>query len=142
MIRFYLNEEPILENVPIPAIKAHLFYTPIFFMMSFDLYAIGNALVDSEYVVTDRFLTEQNIHKGQMTLIDGQQQQTLLNALNAEFSCAKRASGGSAANSVIAFAALGGSAFYACKVANDHNGDFYLHDLRAAKVSAQPCPSG
>ena len=105
-------------------------------MMSFDLYAIGNALVDSEYVVTDRFLTEQNIHKGQMTLIDGQQQQTLLNALNAEFSCAKRASGGSAANSVIAFAALGGSAFYACKVANDHNGDFYLHDLRAAKVSA------
>ncbi len=104
--------------------------------MSFDLYAIGNALVDSEYVVTDSFLTEQNIQKGQMTLIDGQQQQTLINALNKHFSCAKRASGGSAANSVIAFAAFGGSTFYACKVANDNNGDFYLHDLRAAGVHA------
>ncbi len=104
--------------------------------MSFDLYAIGNALVDSEFVVTDSFLNEQNIQKGQMTLIDGQQQQTLINALNQQFSCAKRASGGSAANSVIAFAAFGGSAFYACKVANDNNGDFYLQDLRAANVSA------
>jgi hypothetical protein len=28
------------------------------------------------------FLTAQNIQKGQMTLIDGQQQQTLINALN------------------------------------------------------------
>ena len=94
--------------------------------MSFNLYAIGNALVDSEYLVNDAFLTAQNIQKGQMTLIDGDQQKSLINALNQSFSCAKRASGGSAANSVIAFAAFGGSAFYACKVANDNNGDFYL----------------
>ena len=104
--------------------------------MSFDLYAIGNALVDSEYVVNDTFLAKQNIAKGQMTLIDQTQQQGLINALQTEFTCAKRASGGSAANSVIAFAALGGSAFYACKVAKDDNGDFYLQDLRAAGVSA------
>ncbi len=104
--------------------------------MSFDLYAIGNALVDSEYLVNDDFLQAQNIQKGQMTLIDQAQQQQLISALNQQFSCAKRASGGSAANSVIAFAALGGSAFYACKVAHDNNGDFYLHDLRAAGVSA------
>ena len=104
--------------------------------MSFHLYAIGNALVDSEYLINDDFLTAHNIQKGQMTLIDGDQQKSLINALNQSFSCAKRASGGSAANSVIAFAAFGGSAFYACKVANDNNGDFYLHDLRAANVSA------
>lgn len=104
--------------------------------MSFDLYAIGNALVDSEYVVNDTFLATQDIAKGQMTLIDQAQQQRLIAALQAEFSCAKRASGGSAANSVIAFAALGGSAFYACKVAKDDNGDFYLRDLRAAGVTA------
>ena len=35
--------------------------------MSFNLYAIGNALVDSEYLVNDAFLTAQNIQKGQMT---------------------------------------------------------------------------
>ncbi|MFO1391578.1 MAG: adenosine kinase [Agitococcus sp.] len=104
--------------------------------MSFDLYAIGNALVDSEYLVNDDFLHAQQIQKGQMTLIDQTQQQQLITALEQQFNCAKRASGGSAANSVIAFAALGGSAFYACKVANDNNGDFYLHDLRAAGVQA------
>ncbi len=104
--------------------------------MSFDLYAVGNALVDSEYVVNDAFLQQQQISKGQMTLIDIAQQQALLTALNSDFSCAKQASGGSAANSVIAFAAFGGKAFYACKVANDTNGDFYLQDLRAAGVSA------
>lgn len=104
--------------------------------MSFDLYAIGNALVDSEYLVNDEFLQAQQIQKGQMTLIDQAQQHVLISALEQQFNCAKRASGGSAANSVIAFAALGGSAFYACKVATDDNGDFYLHDLRAAGVSA------
>lgn len=104
--------------------------------MPVDLYAIGNALVDSEYLVDDSFLRSANIAKGQMTLIDHDQRQQLLTALHDQFSCTKRASGGSAANSVIAFAALGGSAFYACKVASDDNGDFYLKDLRAAGVSA------
>lgn len=104
--------------------------------MSFDLYAVGNALVDSEYLVDDAFLQGQSIAKGQMTLIDHHQRQQLLTALDSQFTCAKRASGGSAANSVIAFAALGGSAFYACKVSNDDNGDFYLKDLHAAGVSA------
>ena len=104
--------------------------------MSLDLYAIGNALVDSEYLVTDEFLTGQSIEKGCMTLIDGERQATLLAALNRDFRCAKRASGGSAANSVIAFSAFGGSAFYACKVSDDDNGAFYLHDLKAAGVGA------
>ena len=58
----------------------------------------------------------------------------LIAALQAEFSCAKRASGGSAANSVIAFAALGGSAFYACKVAKDDNGDFYFKTIYVLRV--------
>ena len=53
--------------------------------MSFDLYAIGNALVDSEYLVNDDFLQAQNIQKGQMTLIDQAQQQQLISALNQQF---------------------------------------------------------
>ena len=43
--------------------------------MSFDLYAIGNALVDSEYVVNEYLVLATNIAKGQMTLIDQAQQQ-------------------------------------------------------------------
>ena len=44
-------------------------------MSHYDLYAIGNALVDSEYLVDDSFLRSANIAKGQMTLIDHDQRQ-------------------------------------------------------------------
>jgi len=33
-------------------------------LMSLELYAIGNALVDSEYLVSDDFLTRHRIEKG------------------------------------------------------------------------------
>lgn len=106
----------------------------------FDVYAIGNALVDAEYRVTDDFLARQGIAKGQMTLIDEAQQQRLIRALDSEFGLEKRASGGSAANTIIAVAAFGGRSFYSCKVANDGTGDFYVHDLHAAGVSSNLKP--
>ena len=53
-------------------------------MSHFDVYAIGNALVDTEYRVTDDFLSRQGIAKGMMTLIDEPQQQKLLSALDSE----------------------------------------------------------
>ncbi|MBK7301522.1 MAG: hypothetical protein IPI79_15235 [Moraxellaceae bacterium] len=58
-------------------------------------------------------LQAQNIQKGQMTLID--HTTATINKAHLINSLQQRASGGSAANSVIAFAALG-SAFYARKV--------------------------
>lgn len=106
----------------------------------FDVYAIGNALVDAEYRVTDDFLARQNIAKGQMTLVDEAAQLNLLKALDSEFGLEKRASGGSAANTIIAIAAFGGRSFYSCKVASDGTGDFYVHDLHAAGVSSNLKP--
>ncbi|HET8731596.1 MAG TPA: adenosine kinase [Moraxellaceae bacterium] len=106
----------------------------------YDVYAIGNALVDIEYRVTDDFLTRHGISKGQMTLIDEAAQQRLITALDSEFGLEKRASGGSAANSIIAVAAFGGRSFYSCKVASDGTGDFYVHDLHAAGVSSNLKP--
>lgn len=106
----------------------------------FDVYAIGNALVDAEYRVTDDFLARQGIAKGQMTLVDEDHQQRLIAALDSEFGLEKRASGGSAANTIIAVAAFGGRSFYSCKVANDGTGDFYVHDLHAAGVSSNLKP--
>lgn len=106
----------------------------------FDVYAIGNALVDAEYRVTDDFLARHGISKGQMTLVDEAQQQRLLTDLDSEFGLEKRASGGSAANTIIAVAAFGGRSFYSCKVANDGTGDFYVHDLHAAGVSSNLKP--
>ncbi len=103
---------------------------------SYDVYAIGNALVDVEYQVTDEFFTQHGIQKGVMTLVEADAQHQLLQSLEKRYGLTKRASGGSAANSIIALSYFGGRAFYSCKVANDSTGDFYMHDLHAAGVTS------
>lgn len=103
--------------------------------MKYDVYGIGNALVDKEFEVTDEFLAAHGIEKGMMTLIDEVTQQRLLNGLIETFGLKKRASGGSAANSIVAVSQFGGKTFYACKVANDETGEFYMQDLHAAGVT-------
>jgi len=101
-------------------------------MNKYNVYAIGNALVDMEFAIDDEFLNKMNIDKGVMTLVDKDQQQALYEALAGH--SGKMASGGSAANTIIAVSHFGGNAFYSCKVANDPAGDFYVQDLVAAGV--------
>lgn len=103
-------------------------------MQSYDIYGIGNALVDSEFRVDDRELAGLNVEKGTMTLIDAERRAELLRGLG-ELP-GKRASGGSAANSMIAAAQMGARCFYSCKVAPDELGEFYLRDLRACAVES------
>lgn len=102
--------------------------------MALDLYAIGNALVDREYSVDEALLADCNLRKGTMQLADATQQHALMTTLNDYTAPTGQVSGGSAANTAFAFAALGGSAFYACRVGNDDAGDFYLADLSSAGV--------
>ncbi|MEY4516789.1 MAG: hypothetical protein RL180_1135 [Pseudomonadota bacterium] len=102
--------------------------------MSLDVYAIGNALVDHEYPVDDALLVRCNVQKGTMQLADDAQQHALMTHLNQHTTANGRVSGGSAANTAFAVAALGGSAFYACRVGNDDAGSFYLADLASAGV--------
>lgn len=101
-------------------------------MKKYDVYGLGNALVDMEFEVEDGFLDLMRIEKGIMTLVDEDQQHQLMTHLDAFEG--NRASGGSAANTLIAVAAMGGSSYYTCKVADDDLGHFYLHDLKAAGV--------
>jgi sugar/nucleoside kinase (ribokinase family) len=98
------------------------------------VYGIGNALVDTEIQVQDEELDRMGIEKGLMTLVDEERQHQLVSALKGHLVTANRASGGSAANTVIATSRFGGPSFYSCKVASDDNGDFYLADLEAAGV--------
>lgn len=104
-------------------------------MKQYKVYGIGNALVDTEIQVEDAELVTMGVEKGLMTLVDAARQQELVGQLKDHLVTASRASGGSAANTMIAVSRFGGSAFYSCKVANDDNGDFYLADLEAAGVS-------
>jgi sugar/nucleoside kinase (ribokinase family) len=103
-------------------------------MAKYHVYGIGNALVDQEFEVTDAFFGTSNIEKGLMTLIDEDQQHSLLDSLSKQFGVKKRAGGGSAANTVFAAQYLGANTFYSCNVANDESGDFYVSDLTAAGI--------
>lgn len=105
--------------------------------MKYDVYGLGNALVDSEFEVTDAFLAQAGIEKGLMTLIDESRRHALLTQLQAHVALKKRTGGGSGANSIVAISQLGGKTFYACKVGNDETGAFYAQDLAQAGVTTR-----
>ena len=98
-------------------------------MARFDLYGLGNALVDTEYHISDELLVELGVEKGMMTLINDAQLAVLEEQLHSRGQLKKQASGGSAANSLIAAANFGAKVFYSCKVADDELGAFYQQDL-------------
>ncbi|MEY2862176.1 MAG: hypothetical protein RL392_2634 [Pseudomonadota bacterium] len=103
-------------------------------MSQYDLYAIGNALVDSEYEVSDAQLNALGVEKRHMTLIDADRRAALLAGVQGQH--ARRTGGGSAGNTVVALAQLGGKAYYACRVADDELGAFYRDDLIANGVAS------
>ncbi len=103
-------------------------------MAQYDVYGVGNALVDMEFEVTPDFLQEMNVQKGLMTLVDEDRQKELVNNLHGIQH--KRSCGGSAANTLIAVAQMGGKGFYSCKVADDETGDFYTKDLLASGLES------
>lgn len=100
----------------------------------YDVYGIGNALVDMEYEVQDQFFSQNKIDKGLMTLVDEERQDFLMKALGSNQH--KKQCGGSAANTIIAVAQFGAKSFYSCKVASDELGNFYFQDLNESGVDS------
>lgn len=96
-------------------------------MARYDVYAMGNGLVDMEYEVPVADLETLGLEKGVMTLVDESKQLEIMLHLAERHH--QRGSGGSAANSVIGLSQLGGKGFYSCKVADDELGHFYMKDL-------------
>jgi sugar/nucleoside kinase (ribokinase family) len=94
----------------------------------YDVYGIGNALVDIVTEVDDQFFLKNQVEKGVMTLVDEKRQHDLMNAIDMKKS--KMACGGSAGNTMIAVSQFGGRSFYSCLVAKDALGKFFLEDLR------------
>jgi len=93
----------------------------------YDVYAIGNALVDYEIDVDDAFLAEHKVEKSLMTLVDAERQSELIDAVKGHIK--EKQGGGSAANTIVAVSKLGGNGYYSCKVANDDDGQVFLNDL-------------
>ncbi|MFP6765601.1 MAG: adenosine kinase, partial [Planctomycetaceae bacterium] len=107
--------------------------------MAYNVYGIGNALVDIQAQVSDETLEKLGFSKGFTTLIDEATQQRVLSALDGI--TLRRGAGGSAANSVIGIAQFGGSGAFAGKVADDEVGHFFLQDMRALGVASEVSPA-
>ena len=110
----------------------------------YDVYGIGNALVDVVTEVDNLFFERNEIEKGVMTLVDEKRQHHLTQAIDMKRS--KMSCGGSAGNTVIAVNQFGGKSFYSCLVAKDDLGRFFLEDLRRNGVQTnmtfEKCPVG
>ena len=96
---------------------------------------IGNAIVDVLARCDDAFLATNGVTKGAMTLIDEARAEELYAAMGP----AVEVSGGSAGNTMAAYASLVGSkgpkGAFIGKVRNDQLGAVFAHDIRAAGVA-------
>ena len=105
----------------------------------YDVLGIGNAIVDVIARAEEDFLLKQGMHKGTMALIDEARAETIYDAMGP----AVEISGGSAANTIVGLASLGGRGAFVGKVKNDGLGRAFSHDIRAAGVHfATPPASG
>jgi len=100
--------------------------------MQFNVYGVGNSLVDVQTEVREETLADLGFEKGLMTLVDTDIQARVLSRLDS--AALTRCAGGSAANTVMGVADFGGRAAYAGKVGQDEIGEFFLKDMRAAGV--------
>jgi sugar/nucleoside kinase (ribokinase family) len=112
--------------------------------MKYDVYGIGNAIVDIITEVDHDFFTKNEVEKGVMTLVDEKRQLHLMKAIDMKKS--KMSGGGSAGNTVVALNQFGGKSFYSCLVAKDELGEFFLKDLKRNGVDTnlthEQCPEG
>jgi sugar/nucleoside kinase (ribokinase family) len=112
--------------------------------MKYDVYGIGNAIVDIVTEVEYDFFEKNQVEKGVMTLVDEHRQQELMKAIDMKKS--KITGGGSAGNTVTAVNQFGGKSFYSCLVAHDELGKLFLNDLKKDGVDTnltyERCPEG
>ncbi len=92
-------------------------------MKEFQLFGLGNALVDMFIEVSDAEFASLGFERGSSRLVEPAEQKTLLERFKDQD--VRMVSGGSVANSVIAFSQLGGAAAFLGCVGDDRYGLFY-----------------
>ena len=91
---------------------------------------IGNAIVDVICKVEESFLTENNLTKSTMKLVEEAEFKKLLSSLKIE----ETVSGGSVANSIVGLSQLGNRVGFIGKVNEDDLGNKYEEGLKKEKV--------
>lgn len=106
---------------------------------TYDVYGVGNSLVDIQASVSDDFLAALGYPRGGMSLVDENTQVDVLGKLNGI--SVSRCAGGSAANTIMGIADFGGKAAYVGKTATDEIGQFFLKDMREYGVRIEVPPT-
>ncbi len=91
------------------------------------LTAIGNALIDLEYQIDFEILEKLQLPKGEMRHIKHEQQKEIINKL--QYKTFNQSSGGSAANTIIAFRKFGGKSAYMTSLGNDDYGKLFKDEF-------------
>ena len=107
---------------------------------SYDILAVGNAIIDVFSQCDDDFLQQHAIEKGGMNLVDAAVSQSLLAAIST-VAPPQLISGGSAANTAVGLAALGGKAAFVGRVHDDELGAAFCRDINAAGVTFAATPA-
>ncbi len=102
-----------------------------------DLVGIGNSIVDILVKTEDEFLTNHQLKKGSMCLIDEDQASKLYESCISD----QKISGGSAANTIAGFAMLGGKAGFIGRVKNDSLGETFTNEIREIGVIYETPPA-
>jgi sugar/nucleoside kinase (ribokinase family) len=97
---------------------------------TYDIVAIGNALVDVLSHEDDAFVERTGVERGVMTMVDAARSDEIY----AEMGPATERSGGSAANTAAGVASFGGKAAFIGRVGQDTFGKVFTHDLRSIGV--------
>lgn len=98
----------------------------------YDVFGVGNAIVDILAQVEDQVINDLSLNKGSMALMTTEQQGDILTVINDP--SLTFAAGGSAANSMVAIAQSGGKAVYTGRVADDTNGEYYKKGMEAEGI--------
>jgi fructokinase len=105
--------------------------------VALDVVGIGNAMVDVLDHKPHEFIGLHDLAKGTMSLID----EDRAHQLYAAMAPALEMSGGSAANTMVGIASLGGAAGYIGRVRDDELGKSFAEDLRATGVEFSVPPA-
>ncbi len=92
---------------------------------------IGNAIVDVICKVEDDFISQNNLTKSTMKLVDEKEFKKLLSSLKIE----ETISGGSVANSIVGLSQLGNEVGFIGKISDDELGKKYEEGLRKENVN-------
>ena len=105
----------------------------------FNVYGLGNALLDLQLHAEEEDLRALELEKGAMILVDPERRRRILDRFRGEQP--HRASGGSAANTMIAISQLGGKAAFSFLIGDDAHGRHYREEMEELGIRVHTNPA-